>query len=543
MQLLVFLIQLYSPQRTSNEPQTLLSLNLHAQHTWYDNNANISMGNVKNLGEWEWKEKQSSHNPSHVPCSWRWWSIWNCGRTFSPGELRSLQATAPEGFRSPRVSSSFSLTSCGIKFTKATSSRLGRRFLSSKPSRQSGQAARCRPLQCRAMQPRQKLCPQPGSRTGSVKYCRQQAQLSSRASSSRSRSMAAAMARPGRSGAAQVSFPPGAASRRRAGRAGRAAGRAQTRGWAALLGSRLRESPWPGQGCAQCPPAPRRNAGARPAGRTPGPARPFLGWSLGPRVWAGYRNGLWHRALCDLALTCLDSPKKLPLSARFRFPQGVSRFCNKPYQSCWHGWSADLSGGARNTAQRDWQSPIHAKFRLLDGLNSSEVILGYLAHLKITINIHQTKWRLSVPCTSQKVLCYGFQGCRIRLWKRFAEPACELEWIRLCGESGNTGKFVGAHQQEQLVQVVQSWMMMSWLGQAERQSNSNKSSPLRRRKKKELISPVSASIETSLFLQKRTILGILDWLAIVSKRWKPHQKLSLQNFLLICKLRLFEKKN
>lgn len=59
-----------------------------------------------------------------------------------------------------------------------------------------------------------------------------------------------------------------------------------------------------------------------------------------------------------------------------------------------------------------------------------------------------------------------------------------------------------------------------------------------------LISLIPASIGTSSFLQKRrAILGISDWLAIVSKRWKPHQKLGLQDFLLICKLRLSEKKN
>lgn len=123
------------------------------------------------------------------------------GRTCFPGrpaELRSLQATAPEGFGSSRVSSPSSFTSCRIKLTKAASSRLGRRSFSSKPSRQSGQPARCLPLQYSTMQSRQKLWLQPVSRTGSVKYCRQQAQLRSTAPRSRSRSTAAAMARPGR---------------------------------------------------------------------------------------------------------------------------------------------------------------------------------------------------------------------------------------------------------------------------------------------------------------------------------------------------------
>lgn len=60
----------------------------------------------------------------------------------------------------------------------------------------------------------------------------------------------------------------------------------------------------------------------------------------------------------------------------------------------------------------------------------------------------------------------------------------------------------------------------------------------------ELISLIPASIGTSSFLQKRrTIPAISDWLATASKRWKPQQKLSLQDFLLICKLMLSEKKN
>lgn len=114
-----------------------------------------------------------------------------------PAELWSLQAPAAEGFGSSCASNSSSFTSCRTRFTKAASSRLGRRSFSSKPSRQSGQAPRCFPLQYWRTQGRQKLWPQSGSRTGSAKCCRQQAQLSSTARSSRPRGTAAAMARPG----------------------------------------------------------------------------------------------------------------------------------------------------------------------------------------------------------------------------------------------------------------------------------------------------------------------------------------------------------
>lgn len=169
------------------------------------------------------------------------------GRTFSPSrrpaELPSLQGTAPEGFGSSSVSNSSSFTSCRIKLTKAASSRLGRRSFSSKPSRQSGQPARCLPSQYRTMQGRQKLWVQPVSRTGSLKYCRQQVQLSSTALRSRSRATAAAMARPGPGRSWRLSsvspgrlLPPGA---------GRAPGRA----------GGLRSAPGAGMG----PPAgPRR---------------------------------------------------------------------------------------------------------------------------------------------------------------------------------------------------------------------------------------------------------------------------------------------
>lgn len=60
-----------------------------------------------------------------------------------PAELRSLQATAPEGFGSSGVSNSSSFTSWAIKFTKAASCRSGRRSFCSKPSRQRGQPVRC----------------------------------------------------------------------------------------------------------------------------------------------------------------------------------------------------------------------------------------------------------------------------------------------------------------------------------------------------------------------------------------------------------------
>lgn len=138
------------------------------------------------------------------------------GRTFSPGprpaELWSLQAAAPQG-SGPSCVSNFSFSSRGMRLSRAASSRLGRKWRSSKPRRQSGQAARGRPAQYRRMQPRQKLWPQPVSRTGSAKNCRQQEHCSSRTRWSRSNSMTAAMAWPGaeRSGRG-VSISPGASS-------------------------------------------------------------------------------------------------------------------------------------------------------------------------------------------------------------------------------------------------------------------------------------------------------------------------------------------
>lgn len=227
------------------------------------------------------------------------------GRTCFPGrpaELRSLQATAPEGFGSSRVSSPSSFTSCRIKLTKAASSRLGRRSFSSKPSRQSGQPARCLPLQYSTMQGRQKLWLQPVSRTGSLKYCRQQAQLRSTAPRSRSRSTAAAMARPGpgRSGAerpAEFRFPrappperllpcPGKPGERRGGRR-RGAGRLSSD-----ITCSVRPLRCTGMGpatrlCPTAEPATRCSPGAAQPGSSPRqaerpvPTQLFLCWRLG----------------------------------------------------------------------------------------------------------------------------------------------------------------------------------------------------------------------------------------------------------------------
>lgn len=111
----------------------------------------------------------------------------------------------------------------------------------------------------------------------------------------------------------------------------------------------------------------------------------------------------------------------------------------------------------------------------------------------------------------------------------------------LCGDRDwNTGKFMGAHQYTKLLHITQSWTM-SWLRKAEWWTNSNHFFALLGKwgwGERKISVTNSCKLLALLISAKKELLRVSqDQLAIVSRRWKPHQKLGPQDFLLICKIR------